>query len=63
MKEEILARARFLLTDLHLSPPEAATRLAYYFPDLEHEERSRHIHEASVMLGEATRAGRADQVH
>ncbi|WP_157536778.1 hypothetical protein [Kitasatospora mediocidica] len=48
MKDEIIARARFLLTDLHLPPVEANTRLKDYFPDLELEERARYLREADT---------------
>ncbi|MDH6131786.1 hypothetical protein P3T37_001160 [Kitasatospora sp. MAA4] len=49
MKDEIIARARFLLTDLHLPPVEANTRLKDYFPDLELEERARYLREARAL--------------
>ncbi|MFI9275126.1 hypothetical protein ACIGXM_31095 [Kitasatospora sp. NPDC052896] len=49
MNEEITARARFLLTELHLSPVEASNRLQAYFPDLEREERTRYLHHARAL--------------
>lgn len=47
MHEEIISRARFLLTELHLPPAEAASRLRHYFPDLELEERARYVRRAA----------------
>ncbi|GAA1215537.1 hypothetical protein GCM10009665_01670 [Kitasatospora nipponensis] len=46
MRDEIIARARFLLDDLHLCEAEASRWLQDYFPDLEREERARYLHEA-----------------
>ncbi|GAA0694678.1 hypothetical protein GCM10010193_56660 [Kitasatospora atroaurantiaca] len=54
MKEEIIARARFLLTELHLPPVEAGVRLKDYFPDLELEERVRYVQEATEYQGQNT---------
>ncbi|WP_327069375.1 hypothetical protein OG500_26590 [Kitasatospora sp. NBC_01250] len=47
--DEILARARWLLREVQLSPAEAHTRLLDYFPDLEREERSRYLREAAAV--------------
>lgn len=46
MRDEIIDKARFLLTELHLPPAEANTRLKDYFPELELEERARYIRQA-----------------
>ncbi|MFB7663924.1 hypothetical protein ACFC1R_08235 [Kitasatospora sp. NPDC056138] len=48
MHEEIIAKAEFLLTELHLSPVEAQLQLRYWFPDLEREERVRYVQGAAV---------------
>lgn len=48
MKDDILARARFLLIDLHLPPVEADSWLKDYYPDLEFEERTRYLRAAGT---------------
>ncbi|MGK4583438.1 hypothetical protein [Kitasatospora sp. HPMI-4] len=48
MNEEIVAKAEFLLTELHLSPVEAQKQLRYWFPELEREERVRYVHSATM---------------
>lgn len=57
MRQEIVDRAKFLLEELHLSAEDAQQRLRIYFPDLELEERIRHVREASRLL--ARTSGRA----
>ncbi|MDH6574888.1 hypothetical protein [Kitasatospora sp. MAP5-34] len=49
MRDEIIARAGFLLRDLHLPPVDAQLRLKDYFPDLELEERVRYVREAREL--------------
>jgi hypothetical protein len=46
MREEILARARWLLGELHLPPAEAMDWLRDYYPELELEERARCLRRA-----------------
>ncbi|GAA2153893.1 hypothetical protein GCM10009760_52130 [Kitasatospora kazusensis] len=56
MRDEIIARAGFLLGDLHLPPPDAQLRLKDYFPDLELEERVRYVREARELAQRASAA-------
>ncbi|GAA2743746.1 hypothetical protein [Kitasatospora cinereorecta] len=55
MREDIIARAGFLLTELHLAPDAAQLRLKDYFPDLEREERIRFVEEARDLAAESLR--------
>ncbi|WP_181442615.1 hypothetical protein [Streptomyces tateyamensis] len=47
MREEILARARWLLEELQLPPAEAMDWLRDYYPELELEERARCLRQAA----------------
>ncbi|MFG2820221.1 hypothetical protein ACGFX4_12410 [Kitasatospora sp. NPDC048365] len=55
MREDIIARAEFLLTEVRLTPEAAQLRLKDYFPELELEERVRFVHEAAELVAETLR--------
>lgn len=50
MQNEIIAKARFLLTELHLSPDAAVTRLGEYFPQAPLADRIRHVNEVLDLI-------------
>ncbi|MER5864405.1 hypothetical protein [Kitasatospora sp. NPDC002040] len=50
MQNEIIAKARFLLTELHLSPEHTVARLKDYYPGVGLTERIRHVNEARDLI-------------